>query len=696
MIEGFNACCEEAGTKVTGGQTVFNPWPLLGGCAMATVPQSQLVRTDLAVPGNVIVLTKPLGTQITGNLALWMMNQGQWAKVVDAGLDTETCTRAVKTGDLSMMTLNKNGCKYMREFGALGATDVTGFGLLGHADNLARVQKSGASIEIDTIPVIRGCKTLSTARPNGRDYGLFEGRASETSGGLLVMLKDEETAAKFVKALRSCYGDDDPRREWGWIVGRVVETKNGDKQGASILPDHKAYIDKIVEDPNLKFIFVGGKGGVGKTTTSSAIAMQLAYTRKVLLLSTDPAHSLGDAFRTRFGGEPTPVPGVPNLDVLEINPHTYLAEELYQWGQLANQAGYNDLIDNVEKLQDWISGIPGIDEATALSSVVDLLEGGHYDIIVFDTAPTGHTLKLLQLPDILQVGLTKLESWQTSLWQYWQMVKGGNYSQTEALRKKVTSRIRDYKKGIEKVGRMLKDRMRTTFVVVCIAEYLSIKESQRLLRELHKDQVAVSHVVVNQLVLGDFTTLPIDDATIARKGEEALGQAQWSIVADALQFCRARNSIQQKYLSELCNFPEVADANLSVIQLPLLPYEVTGVPNLLNFSQMLLPDGYRKGSNPKPLVDRVSVPQELYGDSRSFMDGDRVVVTGLVKAQHYNGKPAEVIKVTDDGRVAVRVEVEPNKFKMLSLKQDNLKLADDDEQQQEDEEELQSKSPRFI
>ncbi|KAF4696677.1 hypothetical protein FOZ60_016686 [Perkinsus olseni] len=425
--------------------------------------------------------------------------------------------------------------------------------------------------------------------------------------------------------------------------------------------DRQAYIDKIVEDPNLKFIFVGGKGGVGKTTTSSAIAMQLAYTRKVLLLSTDPAHSLGDAFRTR----PTPVPGVPNLDVLEINPHTYLAEELHQWGQLANQAGYNDLIDNVEKLQDWISGIPGIDEATALSSVVDLLEGGHYDIIVFDTAPTGHTLKLLQLPDILQVGLTKLESWQTSLWQYWQMVKGGNYSQTEALRKK--------------------DRMRTTFVVVCIAEYLSIKESQRLLRELHKDQVAVSHVVVNQLVLGDFTTLPIDDATIARKGEEALGKAQWSIVADALQFCRARNSIQQKYLSELCNFPEVADAKL-----------VTGVPNLLNFSQMLLPDGYRKGSNPKPLVDRVSVPQELYGDSRSFMDGDRVVVTGLVKAQHYNGKPAEVIKVTDDGRVAVRVEVEPNKFKMLSLKQDNLKLADDDEQQQEDEEELQSKSPRFI
>mmetsp|Transcript_4712 Transcript_4712/g.3868 ORF Transcript_4712/g.3868 Transcript_4712/m.3868 type:complete len:126 (+) Transcript_4712:66-443(+) len=123
------------------------------------------------------------------------------------------------------------------------------------------------------------------------------------------------------------------------------------------------------------------------------------------------------------------------------------------------------------------------------------------------------------------------------------MVKGGNYTQTEALRKKVTARIRDYKKGIEKVGRMLKDRMRTTFVVVCIAEYLSIKESQRLLRELHKDQVAVSHVVVNQLVMGDFTSLSIEDAATNEKGEQVLGQAQWGTVQQAVQFCRARNAI---------------------------------------------------------------------------------------------------------------------------------------------------------
>mmetsp|Transcript_25181 Transcript_25181/g.21517 ORF Transcript_25181/g.21517 Transcript_25181/m.21517 type:complete len:109 (+) Transcript_25181:348-674(+) len=108
---------------------------------------------------------------------------------------------------------------------------------------------------------------------------------------------------------------------------------------------------------------------------------------------------------------------------------------------------------------------------------------------------------------------------------------------------------------------------------------------------------------------------------------------------------------------------------------------------------MLLPKDYRKGCTITPLVNRVSVRQDLYGDSQSFMDGDKVIVTGLTKAQHYNGKSAEVVKVTDDGRVAVRVEVEPNKFKMLSLKQDNLKPVEDAEG---DEEELNSKNPRFL
>jgi arsenite-transporting ATPase len=183
-------------------------------------------------------------------------------------------------------------------------------------------------------------------------------------------------------------------------------------------------LESLLEDLDLKFVFVGGKGGVGKTTTSAAIASQFSYNRKVLLLSTDPAHSLSDAFRVQFKGTPTPVEGVPNLHVLEVNPEEALSVEVAKWAELAEASGYSDMIANVQEFQEWLLGIPGIDEATALANVIGYVESGEFDTIVFDTAPTGHTLKLLQLPAILQLGLDKLNSWQSKIWGVWGALKG--------------------------------------------------------------------------------------------------------------------------------------------------------------------------------------------------------------------------------------------------------------------------------
>jgi arsenite-transporting ATPase len=136
------------------------------------------------------------------------------------------------------------------------------------------------------------------------------------------------------------------------------------------------------------------------------IACQLAYDRKVLLISTDPAHSLSDAFRLDFGdGEPHAIPSVPNLHVMEVNPETNLQDEIKAWAEMAKAAGMDEMTEKVKEFQEWLSGVPGIDEATALTSVIGHIEDGSYDTIVFDTAPTGHTLKLLQLPVILQAGL---------------------------------------------------------------------------------------------------------------------------------------------------------------------------------------------------------------------------------------------------------------------------------------------------
>jgi len=203
----------------------------------------------------------------------------------------------------------------------------------------------------------------------------------------------------------------------------------------------------------LKFLFVGGKGGVGKTTSSSAIAYLLANrlrctsstsnNKRILLVSTDPAHSLGDAWRmtNAFSNKPSRV--LPNLDVMEIDPKDTMKEELNSWMEYAREfegggesgsgsgssSGSDDddnnsMTEKVQSFHSWLSGIPGIDEASALSSAMTHIESGNYDLIVFDTAPTGHTLKLLALPDILEKGIAKLQSWQTKMWGYWEMFKG--------------------------------------------------------------------------------------------------------------------------------------------------------------------------------------------------------------------------------------------------------------------------------
>ena len=299
----------------------------------------------------------------------------------------------------------------------------------------------------------------------------------------------------------------------------VKLAENGQNQ-TNIAPQGGNNLDSLVRDTNLKFIFVGGKGGVGKTTSSAAIATQLSFNRKVLLVSTDPAHSLSDAFRANFSSDPSqPEPNVlPNLDVMEVDPTATVQAELGSWAALAKELpGAGDITEKVKSFQDWVSGIPGIDEATALASAIGHIESGKYDLIVFDTAPTGHTLKLLQLPEILQAGIGKLESWQSTVWGYWETVKGfgsGSKMLVNAAKKAVAERLKNYKHSIQKVAKMLQDQERTRFVVICIAEYLSICETRRLLQELKKCHVMASHIVVNQLV-DDFLT-PTETEKIGR------------------------------------------------------------------------------------------------------------------------------------------------------------------------------------
>ena len=216
MIRGFVEGCKLASTICSGGQTVHNPWPLIGGTASAMVRSSSIVRPDLAVPGDVLVLTKPLGTQIVGNLALWLLDDSRWSSTVSKLITEEAAKRAIRVGEESMMRLNMNAARVMCEVGAHGATDVTGFGILGHASNLAAVQKNPVDFEITALPIIKGLVPLEKGITI--DYRLTEGVSAETSGGLLVILPPEKVEAFMDKMKQS--GEPDV-----WIVGKVVEGK---------------------------------------------------------------------------------------------------------------------------------------------------------------------------------------------------------------------------------------------------------------------------------------------------------------------------------------------------------------------------------------------------------------------------------------------------------------------------------------
>lgn len=216
MMKGFNDVAQIAGTSVTGGQSVLNPWPLIGGVGMAVLPESCFIRPVNSVCGDIYVLTKPLGHQLAVNIKQWSRRPSPLFKAkIEGRMTQEEIDETYDAAVTNMCRLNLNGARLMLKFGAHACTDVTGFGLLGHANNLAMAQTASLSIEIHTLPILRGAIKADTLLEN--KYNLRNGRAAETSGGLLVALKDQATALAFCDELARL----DPGST-AWIVGRAI------------------------------------------------------------------------------------------------------------------------------------------------------------------------------------------------------------------------------------------------------------------------------------------------------------------------------------------------------------------------------------------------------------------------------------------------------------------------------------------
>jgi len=230
MIEGFSDHCKLAGVEVTGGQTVVNPWPIIGGTAMSCCTPDAFILPVNAVPGDVLVLTKPLGTQLAVNVNEWLQleDKTNWNKAQEV-ITVEEAYEAYQKAADSMIRLNKNAAKLMHKYGAHAATDITGFGIVGHSTNLAKNQKASVEFHIHTLPIINKMEEVSRIFPRFR---LVEGFSAETSGGLFIALP-ANIAEEFCREIEEL--DHEP----AWIVGSVVAAKEPGNNRAIILDDKK-------------------------------------------------------------------------------------------------------------------------------------------------------------------------------------------------------------------------------------------------------------------------------------------------------------------------------------------------------------------------------------------------------------------------------------------------------------------------
>lgn len=222
MLQGFRDLAAEAGTTVTGGQTVVNPWCLIGGVATSVCQQNEFIMPDQAVVGDVLVLTKPLGTQPAVNAFQWMNQKNQHWNRIRHAISVEETEKAYTDAIVHMSRLNRHGARLMHVFGAHAATDVTGFGILGHAENLAKQQRNEVTFAIHNLPVI--AKMVAVSKASIINFGLLKGTSAETSGGLLIVLSREQ-ATKYCQQILATEGHP------AWIIG-VVE--KGDRSARII------------------------------------------------------------------------------------------------------------------------------------------------------------------------------------------------------------------------------------------------------------------------------------------------------------------------------------------------------------------------------------------------------------------------------------------------------------------------------
>ncbi|HTH25425.1 MAG TPA: ArsA family ATPase [Vicinamibacterales bacterium] len=296
-----------------------------------------------------------------------------------------------------------------------------------------------------------------------------------------------------------------------------------------------------------KVLFFGGKGGVGKTTCASAMALAASRSgKRVLLVSTDPAHSTSDMFERAIG--PEPVPLLPNLHGLEIDGAFETQRYVKNVKEQISTLFGHTIQKEASRQIDLAASMPGAEEMALFDRIGGLIRGedDRFDLIVFDTAPTGHTLRLIRMPELM-------EAWIRALSKSRQAMMG--IEQDEAKDPVLISLTERLEHLREFRARLLSPRI-SAFVLVLVAERLPIEETARAIEQLQEAGVTIGGMVVNR-VLPETSPDP---------------------------FLRSRHEQELVYLAEI----DRRFTKHGRVRVPQLPSDVHGITTLEHLAELLI------------------------------------------------------------------------------------------------------------
>jgi arsenite-transporting ATPase len=309
-----------------------------------------------------------------------------------------------------------------------------------------------------------------------------------------------------------------------------------------------------IEDNRIKLIMVGGKGGVGKTTCASAIALKLAMDQeKVLIISSDPAPSLSDIFEKAVGDRETRIHDKYELYALEVSSEIVLKRWKARFGPEIYEV-LSSFASVDYDFVDYIGSAPGIEEEYMLNFIMELVEGKTYDVVVWDTAPAGHTLRLLKLPELFLAHMEAATKFYMNIYGYLEKIK-------DAVKLKESKRtlleiIAGWEALSEKIVAFIRNPEAVKYLIVTIPEALGVKLTERVLGELEENQLKVENIIVNNVV----------------KDEDC-------------EFHRRRKTMQNYYI----NLLKSAYGDKNMVLLYGTPYEIKGMERILEISGALFP-----------------------------------------------------------------------------------------------------------